>query len=129
MSDENVAPFARLRQKVRHSGQQYCQNKDNKSIFGTDQGYVFAYDVGQVEAALDEFESSLPAGQRSGEGRPLSMAEQLVQKGRQIVATSDDRATRDFARAVVAHLINQAKEDADNPLRLLRTDLLKGSDE
>ena len=57
MTDEKITPFQRLREQVRHSGQQYRQNEDaTKSIFDPDQGSVFAYDINQVENALDRFE-------------------------------------------------------------------------
>jgi hypothetical protein len=58
-------PFIELRKKIRQTGKQFRQNNDNsKSIFHPNGGFVYAYDLAQVEAVLDEFEAALPTEYR-----------------------------------------------------------------
>ena len=54
-------PFTELRRKIRQSGKQFRQNNDNsQSIFHPTGGFVYGYELAAVEAALDEFEKTLP---------------------------------------------------------------------
>ena len=55
-------PFNELRKKIRQTGKQFRQNNDNsESIFHPRAGFVYGYELAAVEAALDEFEKTLPS--------------------------------------------------------------------
>lgn len=70
---ETVHPLYQLRQSIRHTGRQYRHDTDNSwSLFHPSQGFVSAYDIAQVESALDNFERNLPSP-----GKLLSMAERV----------------------------------------------------
>jgi hypothetical protein len=58
-------PFTELRRKIRQTGKQFRQNNDNsQSIFHPRGGFIYAYELAEVEAALDEFEKTLPTDYR-----------------------------------------------------------------
>ena len=59
---DQIHPFVRLQQRIRAAAKQYRHSSDNSfSIFHPAAGFVYAYDVGEVEAALQEFEKALPS--------------------------------------------------------------------
>ena len=70
---ETVHPLHQLRQRIRHTGRQFRHDTDNSwSLFNPQQGFVSAYDIAQVEQALDHFERALPPP-----GKLLELAEQV----------------------------------------------------
>lgn len=71
---ETVHPLYQLRQHIRHTGRQFRYDTDNSwSLFHPQQGFVSAYDIAQVEEALDHFEQSLPTP-----GELLELASQIL---------------------------------------------------
>ena len=61
-------PINELRKRIRHAGRQFRHNNDNsQSIFHPACGFVYGYDMHEVEAALDAFEAQLASEYRSSE--------------------------------------------------------------
>jgi hypothetical protein len=55
-------PLIELRRRIRRAGKQFRQNNDNsRSIFHPAGGFVYGYDIAEVEAALDAFEEAMPS--------------------------------------------------------------------
>ena len=53
-------PLVELRKRIRQSGRQFRHNNDNsQSIFHPACGFVYGYDMHEVEAALDAFEAQM----------------------------------------------------------------------
>ena len=58
---QSTHPYIQLRRKIRQAGKQFRRNDDNStSLFNPDGGFIYAYDLAKVEAALDEYEKDLP---------------------------------------------------------------------
>ena len=58
---QEAHPFIQLRRTIRQSGKQFRRNNDtSKSIFHPEGGFVYAYEMAKVEAALDRYEQTLP---------------------------------------------------------------------
>ena len=52
--------LAVLRQRIRQAGRQFRHNNDNsQSLFHPTRGFIYGYDIAEVEQALDEFEAAL----------------------------------------------------------------------
>jgi len=99
-------PLAKLRQSIRQAGKQYRHDSDNStSLFHPDEGFVYAYDMGIVEEALDNYEAELSQNIATDGTDGLSVEQKLVKEAQHIVATSEDMDVRDFARSVAAYLI------------------------
>lgn len=127
MNDSSaVHPLTRLRQRIRQSGQQYRRNDDNsKSLFHPDRGFVYAYSVPEVEAALDAYEAELPSEYRPEKQEPMSLKDELLQSASMLCANHPSKDTRDFASAVMGFLLHgDTGAQRPNILKLLRTDLL-----
>lgn len=113
--------FTQLRRRVRQSGRQFRRNNDNsQSIFHPDGGFVYAYDISEVEQALDAFENALP--RELQEGGHLSLEQKLLKEAQYIVATHEEMKIRDFARTVAGYLVLHTTVCKTNPLTLLKTE-------
>lgn len=125
----NVHPFVQLRRTIRQSGRQFRQCGDtSKSVFFPDGGFVYGYDMAEVEAALDSYEQRLPSEYQEEQGH-MSMEERLAQEANSICANHPDMEIRDFARCVAAYMaMAEEPQRRRNPLRLLRTEYLKETD-
>lgn len=54
--------LAELRRRIKASSKQFRHSNDNsESLFHPAGGFVYAYDSKEVEAALDEYEASIPS--------------------------------------------------------------------
>jgi hypothetical protein len=50
-----------LRRRIRQAGRQFRQNNDNsESLFHPQQGFIYGYDIAEVEDALNDFEHEIP---------------------------------------------------------------------
>jgi hypothetical protein len=104
MNTEQLHPFLKLRRAIRQSGTQFRRNNDNsKSIFHPDRGFCYAYEIGPVEDALDEFEATLPE-EFQKEKPQLTLEEEVMERGHEISQTHRSMEARDFARTVLAYL-------------------------
>jgi len=119
-------PFIELRQKIRKAGRQFRRNNDNSnSIFHPTGGFIYGYDMTEVEDALDAYEGSLPT-EFQASYRTLTIEEKLIKEAQQITTTNGDIDIRDFARSVVAYLvINADPQRRRNPMPTLRVELTK----
>jgi hypothetical protein len=115
-------PFLTLRKHIRHAGRQFRHNNDNsKSIFHPASGFVYGYDVHEVEEALDEFEQTMPS-EFQRVVNELTPAEELVRDANLMCATHPSEEVREFAASVLEHLSHTAgRSRSTNPLRLLDT--------
>lgn len=129
MSD-NAHPFTKLRRTIRQSGRQYRQCGDtSKSVFFPDGGFVYGYDMGEVERALDAYEATLPSEYHEEQSN-LTIEARLIREANSLSAAHPDMKIRDFARCVAAYMaMNEDPSRRHNPLRLLKTDFLNTVDE
>lgn len=122
-------PIAVLRKRIRSASRQYRHNNDNSpSLFHPTEGFVYGYDVDAVEAALNEYETSLPSD-FVPQGIPTTKEEELIRAASMLSATNDEGEVKNFANAVIAYLISQMHQKQVNPLRLLKTDFLEPIEE
>jgi len=78
-------------------------------MFHPEMGFVNAYDIPEVEAALANYEATLPTALQNDQATP-SREEELIQMGSQICAVCPDPELRGFAQQVVAYFIGQQME-------------------
>jgi hypothetical protein len=121
MATKQAHPFVTLRRAIRQSGTQYRKNDDNSSsLFHPDQGFIYAYQISAIEAALDVYELSLPNEFREQKA-PETLQEQVMAMGNAISQEHESMQARDFARTVLAYMAS-LKEDAarhDQVMKLL----------
>jgi hypothetical protein len=92
-------PFLELRRKIRYAGKQFRRDNDNsQSLFHPRGGFVNAYDIDLVEAALDEYEQSLPLVPRE---TPL---EAILRLARRIENAHPSTDARELAHQVLTFL-------------------------
>ena len=73
---QEIHPFVQLRQRIRQAGRQFRHNNDNsRSIFHPASGFVYGYDMGAVEAALDAYEKTI-ASEYAG---PVQLERKVVE--------------------------------------------------
>ena len=107
--NENLHPFVKLRRIIRQSATQFRKNNDNsESIFHPKNGFTYGYDIPEVEAALDEYEQSLPYEFRQ-ERVQLTLEEQIMKVGAEICVSHPSMDARDFARTVLAYMAMNSK--------------------
>lgn len=104
-----IHPFLQLRRSIRRTGRQYRHNNDNsESLFHPKEGFIYAYDIGEVENALDEYEKTLPTDFHEAH-QHLSLEDQIERMAREIVDHHKSMEARDLARTVLAYFaVNQA---------------------
>lgn len=111
MHTKQTHPFVALRRAIRQSGAQYRKNNDNSSsLFHPDQGFIYAYKITAVEAALDAYEMTLPQ-EFHAQKVPQTLEEQVLDMGNTISQEHESMEARDFARTVLAYMAS-LKEDA-----------------
>jgi len=111
MNAKKTHPFVTLRRAIRQSGTQYRKNDDNSSsLFHPDQGFIYAYQISSIEAALDVYELSLPIEFREHK-EAQSLQEQVMAMGNTISQEHESMQARDFARTVLAYMAS-LQEDA-----------------
>jgi hypothetical protein len=117
-------PFQLLRNRIRHSGKQYRHATDrSQSLFHPAEGFVYAYSIEAVEAALDAYEESLDT---QLVGNPiLSPEERLLKEASALAQGSNSVDTRNFAKSVVNFIAGLNQADRKNPLRLLKADFIQ----
>lgn len=107
--DRITNPFYTLRQQIRHAGRQYRDRDDTSgSLFHPKNGFVYAYDIAEVEAALDAFEQSLPSEYRETEER-LSPRELLLRQAELIKRTHPSLDARNLASGTL-RLLQELEE-------------------
>lgn len=131
-------PFVKLRKQVRQAGRQFRHNNDaSASIFHPKQGFVYAYDLREVERALDEYETTLPS-ELQEELRDECPEHELLKQANLICATHPSVDARNFAGEVMAYLVSKDQDRTaetegrppnKNPLRLLKTEYLEEAED
>jgi hypothetical protein len=122
---DKMNPFVSLRRQIREAAQQFRRNNDNsKSLFHPSGGFLYAYNINQVEHALDQYELTLPTSYQTVDNKRTIEA-RLIQEAETLCETSEDMDTRDFARTVAAYLAMHTNPYKRNPLRLLNVDYLE----
>tara|TARA_R110000851_G_scaffold124603_1_gene255029 strand:- start:454 stop:855 length:402 start_codon:yes stop_codon:yes gene_type:complete len=117
-------PFVALRSTIRKAASQYRRNNDtSSSLFHPTGGFLHAYDIPQVEKALNDYEVTLPSDYQK-DPTDLTVEEQLMEQATQMSADHESMEVRDFARRVAGFLVMNVSSGSDNKvkLRLLRTD-------
>lgn len=98
-------PYILLREQVRQAAKQFRRSDDNStSLFHPKGGFVYGYDMGLVEEALDLYEVTLPSEYLAVDA-PATMESQLLIDAARLVETSESMEVRDFAREVLAYLV------------------------
>ncbi len=119
---DQINPFAQLRKAVRQAGRQFrhATDTEHKSIFHPANGFIYGYDVYEVEAALDAFESCLPEDIQTMLA-DLAPSERLVRDANIICATHPSADARGFAADVLAYVSEQGgfARNTTNPLSLV----------
>lgn len=129
MADQ-VHPFIKLRRVIRQAGRQFRRNNDtSKSLFFPEGGFIYGYDIGEVEQALDDYECTLPTEFKE-EYSTLTLEQKLIQTAHHICATHPNMGIRDFARSVAGWVVlNSDPEKRRNPMKLLMGEYLEPFDE
>lgn len=111
-------PFYTLRQAIRRAYRQYRHNDDNsQSIFHPKKGFISAYDIADVENALDIYETTL--GSEYFQYVPEKSPEEILRDQAHTLLECDGSGEAvSLARSVLAYLNRQ------ETLRTLRS--LKG---
>ena len=121
---DQVNPFAKLRKAIRQAGRQFrhVTDSEERSIFHPANGFVYGYDVYEVESALDDMEKSLPA-EMQVQLAQLSPSERLVKDANLICATHPSADARGFAADVLQFVSEQGgfARSTTNPLSLVRS--------
>lgn len=119
MNTKQTHPFVTLRRAIRQSGTQYRKNDDNSSsLFHPEQGFIYAYQISAVEAALDAYEQSLPQEFREQQA-PETLEEQVLQMSAVMSQEHESMQVRDFARTVMAYMAS-LKEDAERHRQVMK---------
>lgn len=126
----NGKELAQLRRRIRESARQFRAEDDNSSsLFHPKKGFVHAYDIKQVEEALDAYEEAL--GSQLGEVpvvlEPKEYLRHEAELFSKLHASSNIRA---FARDVLEFLENGGKGPPKPApvLELVRRDSEEGSE-
>ena len=124
--EDTIHPYINLRRKIRQAGRQFRKNDDNStSLFHPSAGFVYAYEMDKVEAALDDYENEIPTEYLAVDDR-ITMETKILNQAQVLVETSNNMDIRDFARQVMAYLViheGQKLEEHKVPsLFLLKTD-------
>jgi len=107
--NEKTHPFVKLRRIIRQSATQFRRNNDNsESIFHPKNGFTYGYDIPEVEAALDEYEQTLPYEFKQ-ERTELTLEEKIMKVGAEISVSHTSMDARDFARTVLAYMAMNSK--------------------
>ncbi len=124
-NDQEQHPFLTLRQAVRAATRQFRHNNDtSSSLFHPEHGFIYAYDLTEVEDALTAYETTLPTAFIDA-NESMSREDELIQMGSRLVANSDDEGVREFAQEAVAYLIGQQLEDRGEILEFIRQEALQ----
>ena len=103
-------PFLELRQAIRKSMQQFRYATDNsKSLINPEDGFAYAHNTLEVEAALTKYEFSLPTILKT-KANLMTKQESLIQMGSILCASCEDPEIRNFAQEVVAYFIGEQME-------------------
>lgn len=115
-------PFYTLRQTIRKAQRQFRYNDDNSdSLFHPKRGFVAAYDINEVETALDVYEATL--GSEYQESLPkLTPEEQLLKQANQIADCHPSLDARNLAKGVIEYLRVNRKGSPISILRSLQWD-------
>lgn len=115
--------LAFLRQRIRASAKQYRHNDDtSSSLFHPVQGFTFAYDVTEVENALDDYEAVLPSAFKYPEKESDEQLAVILKNAMLILNTHPSKDAKDFALQVITFLKgNRQITPTGNLLRLLKT--------
>ncbi len=115
-------PFLVLRQAIRTATRQFRHNNDtSSSLFHPDHGFIYAYDLTEVEDALTAYEETLPTAFVE-DADAMSREDELIQMGSRLVASSNDVGVREVAQETVAYLIGQQLEDRGQILDFIQRD-------
>ncbi len=124
LDDTNQHPFLALRASIRDATRQYRHNSDTSgSLFHPAQGFVFAYDLAEVEDALNEYETTLPVS-FINPAEEMTQEDRLIQMGARLVATCNDEGIREFAQEAVAYLIGAQMEAKGELFEFIQKDAL-----
>ena len=114
MSKE-IHPFVELRRRIHQSGRQFRNNNDNsESLFHPDGGFCYAYDIGEVEDALDFYQTTLPMEFQEQTGN-LSMEDQINTIAKRLSTEHGSMEVRDFARTVAGYMALQVHQQTNFP--------------
>lgn len=114
-------PFVKLRASIIRSAAQYRHNSDTStSLFHPSSGFIHAYQIPEVESALDEYEQSLPTDFQKDLSE-LSVEDKIMKSANELLVEDSPMEVRDFARTVMAYFIMNVKVDGKKPkLTLLK---------
>ena len=98
-------PYINLRQQIRRCSKQFRHNDDaSPSVFQPAKGFTYGYDMAMVEAALNEYEATLPTEFLAVQPAP-TMEAKLLHIASVLAETNESMEVRDFAREVLAYLV------------------------
>jgi hypothetical protein len=114
-------PFVKLRSTIIRSASQYRHNDDtSSSLFHPSSGFIHAYQIPEVETALDEYEKTLPTDFQKDLSE-LSVEDKIMKSANELLVDDSPMEVRDFARTVMAYFIMNVKVDGKKPkLTLLK---------
>lgn len=97
---DQMHPFLVLRAKIRAAARQFRRNNDNsESLFHPAGGFVHAYDIEQVERALETYEMTL--GSELVEDEKLTPEEYLIEHAKLMSRSHPAADSRAFAQDVL----------------------------
>lgn len=107
-------PFSLLRRRIRFAGRQYRHQDDNsQSLFNPQHGFISAYDIGEVEKALDEFERTYPVNPQ--QEAPEDIASRLQESAAAIARNHPSKDARDLAESILTYLGTQEEREPKLP--------------
>lgn len=110
-----IHPYIELRRRVRQSAKQYRHNNDtSQSLFNPAQGFVYAYDLHEVEQALDDYEETLET-EFEDAANTLSPLDYVLKEAQVLSTSHASPDIRSFALEVMQLL---KKDTARKPVSL-----------
>lgn len=117
---QDTHPFIELRRKIRQTGTHFKKNDyDKNSVFHQDGELCYAYDIAEVEEALDQYASTLSEDYQEMFGT-VTLKSQVSTMAERISVSHVSMEARDFARTVRAYLaVEQSDKENKSSINVL----------